>query len=70
MKMCREKRGYVAPAVELHRFVMEAGFAYSLRGDSDGLGRQPAPAPPANPFGQYQSGENWTNSGWVDGNNL
>ena len=69
MEKCKKKRGYVAPSVELNLFVLEAGFAYSLRGDSDGLGLQPAPAPPANPFGQYQSGENWTNSGWADVNN-
>ncbi|MBO7624682.1 MAG: hypothetical protein J6S82_05165 [Bacteroidales bacterium] len=68
MEKCKKKRGYVAPSVELNLFVLEAGFAYSLRGDSDGLGRQPES--PNSPFGQYQSGENWTNSGWVDGNNL
>ena len=64
MKMCREKRGYVAPAVELHRFVMEAGFAISLWGDSDGLGKEAINNPTSNQIGQYQDGEDWTSGGW------
>ena len=57
---------YYPPKMDVNTIVLEKGFAYSLRGDSDGLGLQPAPTPPTNPFGQYQSGENWTNSGWAD----
>ena len=56
---------YLPPLVEVSAVTLEKGFAYSLRGDSDGLGLQPAPAPPANPFGQYQDGDNWTESGWT-----
>ena len=57
---------YIPPALEVCTVTLEKGFAYSLRGDSDGRGRQPAPTSPDSPFGQYQSGENWTNSGWAD----
>lgn len=64
MKMCREKRGYVAPDVQLHRFVMEAGFALSLRGDSDGLGKRQINNPTPSDIGQYQDGENWTSETW------
>lgn len=66
MKMCREKRGYVAPDVQLHMFVMEAGFAVSLFGDSDGLGKRQVNNPASNPdqIGQYQDGVNWTSDTW------
>lgn len=64
MKMCREKRGYVAPAVQLHRFVMEAGFAVSLFGDSDGIGKTQISNPNSDQIGQYQDGVNWTNDTW------
>lgn len=67
MEKCKKKKGYVAPDVELHRFVVEAGFALSLRGDSDGLGKRQVNDPASNPdqIGQYQDGENWTSETWI-----
>ena len=63
MEKCKKKRGYVAPSVELNLFVLEAGFAVSLflKGDSDGKGK----AEISSPIGQYQDGDNWTESGWT-----
>ena len=48
--------------MQLHMFVMEAGFAVSLflKGDSDGKGA----AEQSSPIGQYQDGVNWTNDTW------
>ena len=62
MRECRKKRGYEAPDVQLHMFVMEAGFAGPtwLKGDSDGKGA----AEQSSPIGQYQDGVNWTNDTW------
>lgn len=54
----------MAPDVQLHMFVMEAGFALSLRGDSDGLGKEAINNPTSNQIGQYQDGENWTGDSW------
>ncbi len=64
MRECRKKRGYEAPDVQLHMFVMEAGFAISLRGDSDGLGKRQINNPTPSDIGQYQDGVNWTNDTW------
>ena len=69
MKMCREKRGYVAPDVQLHMFVMEAGFAFSLMGDTDGKGKLEISNPSPNQVGQYQDGEDWTSGGWSTSSN-
>lgn len=67
MMECRKKRGYEAPDVQLHMFVMEAGFAVStwLKGDSDGKGA----AEQSSPIGQYQDGEDWTSGGWSASSN-
>ena len=63
----------MAPDVQLHMFVMEAGFALSLRGDSDGLGKRKIdtddPNFNSNQIGQYQDGENWTSDGWSTSSN-
>lgn len=66
MRECRKNRVYEAPDVQLHMFVMEAGFALSLRGDSDGLGKRQVNDPASNPdqIGQYQDGVNWTSDTW------
>ena len=63
------KAPYLPPAVEVYAVTLEKGFALSLRGDSDGQGPQPSQSsqnPQNSQFGQYWSGENWTDSGWGD----
>ena len=60
-----EKRSYLAPYVQLHLFVMEAGFACTqMKGDTDGKGKTEISNPSPNQIGQYEDGVNWTNDSW------
>ncbi len=64
--MKKEKlKEYLAPKMELFQFALEKGFAVSeLKGDSDGLGKKEVTNPTDSNVGQFEEGDNWTNSGW------
>lgn len=66
--MKKEKlKEYLAPMVEVYAVTLEKGFAISeLKGDSDGLGKKEVTNPTNSNVGQFEAGDNWTNSGWND----